>query len=71
MQRIRRELHIIFNPQDVSRFPFTRVFNQLILVVRDTRRLNAELRDLLTKKGIPFNKSDKKPVLLNLLKVAS
>ncbi len=31
----------------------------------------AQLRDLLTAKGIPFNKSDKKPVLLNLLKVAS
>lgn len=31
----------------------------------------AQLRDMLTAKGIPFNKSDKKPVLLNLLKVAS
>lgn len=31
----------------------------------------AQLRELLTGKGIPFNKSDKKPVLLNLLKVAS
>lgn len=31
----------------------------------------AQLRELLTAKGIPFNKSDKKPVLLNLLKVAS
>jgi len=31
----------------------------------------AQLRDLLTAKGIPFNKSDKKPILLNLLKVAS
>ena len=31
----------------------------------------AQLRDMLTSKGIPFNKSDKKPVLLNLLKVAS
>jgi hypothetical protein len=31
----------------------------------------AQLRDLLTGKGIPFNKSDKKPILLNLLKVAS
>ena len=30
-----------------------------------------ELRDLLTAKGIPYNKSDKKGVLLNLLKVAS
>lgn len=31
----------------------------------------AQLREMLTAKGIPFNKSDKKPVLLNLLKVAS
>lgn len=31
----------------------------------------AQLRDMLTSKGIPFNKSDKKPILLNLLKVAS
>jgi len=31
----------------------------------------SELRDLLTAKGIPFNKSDKKGVLLNLLKAAS
>ena len=30
-----------------------------------------ELRELLTSKGIPYNKSDKKGVLLNLLKVAS
>lgn len=31
----------------------------------------AQLKDMLTAKGIPFNKTDKKPVLLNLLKVAS
>ncbi len=31
----------------------------------------AQLREMLTGKGIPFNKSDKKPILLNLLKVAS
>ena len=31
----------------------------------------SELRDLLTAKGIPYNKSDKKGVLLNLLKAAS
>lgn len=31
----------------------------------------AQLREMLTAKGIPFNKSDKKPILLNLLKVAS
>jgi hypothetical protein len=31
----------------------------------------AQLRELLTAKGIPFNKSDKKPTLVNLLKVAS
>jgi hypothetical protein len=31
----------------------------------------AQLRELLTAKGIPFNKSDKKPVLVNLLKAAS
>lgn len=31
----------------------------------------AQLREMLTSKGIPFNKSDKKPILLNLLKVAS
>jgi len=31
----------------------------------------SELRDMLTAKGIPYNKSDKKPTLLNLLKAAS
>lgn len=31
----------------------------------------AQLKDLLAGKGIPYNKSDKKPILLNLLKVAS
>jgi zinc transporter ZupT len=31
----------------------------------------AQLREILTTKGIPYNKSDKKPILLNLLKVAS
>lgn len=31
----------------------------------------AQLRELLNGKGIPFNKSDKKPTLVNLLKVAS
>jgi hypothetical protein len=31
----------------------------------------AQLRELLNVKGIPFNKSDKKPTLVNLLKVAS
>ena len=31
----------------------------------------AQLRDLLTAKGIPFNKSDKKPVLLSLVQAAS
>ena len=31
----------------------------------------AQLRELLTEKGIPFNKSDKKTVLVNLLKAAS
>ena len=31
----------------------------------------AQLRELLNGKGIPFNKSDKKPVLVNLLKAAS
>ena len=31
----------------------------------------AQLRELLNGKGIPFNKSDKKPILVNLLKVAS
>lgn len=30
-----------------------------------------ELRDLLTKKGIPFNKSDKKPMLVSLLRATS
>jgi hypothetical protein len=30
----------------------------------------AQLRELLNAKGIPFNKSDKKPTLVNLLKVA-
>lgn len=31
----------------------------------------AQLRELLNGKGIPFNKSDKKPTLVSLLKVAS
>lgn len=31
----------------------------------------SQIRDQLRAKGIPFNKSDKKPVLLSLLKVAS
>jgi hypothetical protein len=31
----------------------------------------AQLRELLNGKGIPFNKSDKKPTLVNLLKAAS
>jgi len=31
----------------------------------------AQLRELLNGKGIPFNKSDKKSVLVNLLKAAS
>jgi hypothetical protein len=31
----------------------------------------AQLRDILNGKGIPFNKSDKKSVLVNLLKAAS
>ena len=31
----------------------------------------AQLRELLNAKGIPFNKSDKKPTLVSLLKVAS
>lgn len=31
----------------------------------------AQLRELLTAKGIPFNKSDKKPVLLSLVQAAS
>lgn len=31
----------------------------------------AQLREMLNAKGIPYNKSDKKPILLNLLKVAS
>jgi hypothetical protein len=31
----------------------------------------SELREMLTAKGIPYNKSDKKPILLNLLKAAS
>ena len=31
----------------------------------------AQLRELLDAKGIPFNKSDKKPTLVSLLKVAS
>lgn len=31
----------------------------------------AQLRELLNSKGIPFNKSDKKTVLVNLLKAAS
>lgn len=36
-----------------------------------TGKTMAQLRELLTAKGIPFNKSDKKPVLVNLLKAAS
>lgn len=31
----------------------------------------AQLRDILTAKGIPFNKSDKKPVLISLVQISS
>jgi len=31
----------------------------------------AQLRDMLTAKGIPFNKSDKKPVLISLVQISA
>jgi len=31
----------------------------------------AQLRDILKAKGIPFNKSDKKPVLISLVQISS
>ena len=31
----------------------------------------SQLRDMLTAKGIPFNKSDKKPTLISLIQVSS
>jgi hypothetical protein len=31
----------------------------------------SQLRDILTAKGIPFNKSDKKPVLISLVQISS
>jgi hypothetical protein len=31
----------------------------------------AQLREMLTAKGIPFNKSDKKPTLISLIQVSS
>lgn len=36
-----------------------------------TGKTVAQLRDLLTAKGIPYSKSDKKPVLLSLVQAAS
>jgi hypothetical protein len=36
-----------------------------------TSKTVVQLRDMLTAKGIPFNKSDKKPTLLSLVQAAS
>jgi len=36
-----------------------------------TGKTVAELRQMLTAKGIPFNKSDKKPILLSLVQAAA
>jgi hypothetical protein len=36
-----------------------------------TGKTVAELRQLLTAKGIPYSKSDKKPVLLSLVQAAA
>jgi hypothetical protein len=36
-----------------------------------TGKTVAQLRDLLTAKGIPYSKSDKKPVLLSLVQAAA
>ena len=36
-----------------------------------TKKTVAQLRELLTSKGIPFNKSDKKPTLVSLLQATA
>jgi hypothetical protein len=36
-----------------------------------TGKTVAQLRDMLTAKGIPYSKSDKKPVLLSLVQAAA
>lgn len=40
-------------------------------IVDYNKRTIAELRDLLTQKGIPFNKSDKKTTLVSLLQATA
>jgi len=40
-------------------------------IVDYTKRTIAELRDLLTQKGIPFNKSDKKTTLVSLIQATA
>lgn len=40
-------------------------------IVDYNKKTIAELRDLLTQKGIPFNKSDKKPTLVSLIQATS
>jgi hypothetical protein len=40
-------------------------------IVDYNKKTIAELRDLLTQKGIPFNKSDKKTVLVSLIQATA
>jgi hypothetical protein len=40
-------------------------------IVDYNKKTIAELRDLLTQKGIPFNKSDKKPTLVSLIQATA
>lgn len=40
-------------------------------IVDYTKKTIAELRDLLTQKGIPFNKSDKKTTLVSLIQATA
>jgi hypothetical protein len=40
-------------------------------IVDYTKKTMADLRDLLTKKGIPFNKSDKKTTLVSLIQATA
>lgn len=49
----------------------TKESGEVTEIVDYTKRTIADLRDLLTQKGIPFNKSDKKTTLVSLLQATA
>lgn len=49
----------------------TKESGEVTEIVDYNKRTMAELRDLLTQKGIPFNKSDKKTTLVSLLQATA